>query len=630
MKYKSIQQIPTEKLEEEVYSLCLMYWTYATPNFEIENWYFKSEGYKKGLSLDFWEKIEKENKEILSDLKSEDSIIRGRAYSKLQRSVVANYYDLNNELVEDFFLNKKDLYAIYEKKNYPTRPKTTLNQTINAISDISLLMFNEINMRYGKLDNVALEEFKKDQKFLGVSYEDEEFAKSEFQYKQNKQSFILATTVKKEFNQISEEFLFKKYSVETSLGEICKVKYRNGVYFIGSKDIKDCSFSIVEKKEQDGTPKYYITFRGTDTNIKSFGKYALEDYKNMGSHYEKLASVFRVILKNIEKENPKFKVKVIGHSLGASMVERFMKEYPDTENIKYEGLALASPGQEHWAQNLVDYADKKREQIHDVLMEKLEPVLSFIENHSDNRITRFVSFLVEEINSIKQEIMWYAREKTFSTKTITETNLKNGINILGKSLEGFNNTFCNVVKPSNIITTFAYMGIMGQIFAGKLIVEFAQNFKSFLNIGNNQKFFFSEDEDLRIIKINNDKDIVPKVGSLVNRQHNQSIIIKNIPEKNLFIIPILNIPIKLETDYHDKSLYFIPFVKEYAKRKDANNFVLKDTIDIVMGLNGEAHNSSNYKNTINLTIEKVNENISKFKEKMSQTNPNLYVNELRI
>jgi hypothetical protein len=43
MKYQSIEQIPTEKLEEEVNSAGLMYWTYATPNFEIENWYFKEE-----------------------------------------------------------------------------------------------------------------------------------------------------------------------------------------------------------------------------------------------------------------------------------------------------------------------------------------------------------------------------------------------------------------------------------------------------------------------------------------------------------------------------------------------------------------------------------------------------------
>jgi hypothetical protein len=524
MKYQSIEQIPTEKLEEEVHSAALMYWTYATPNFEIENWYFKSEGYKKGLSDIFWEKLEKTNTELFLGVNSTDPILKGKSYAKLQRIVMAKYDSENRELVDDFLSNKKDLYAIYRKKNYPNRPDETLNQTVNTVNDLSLLMFNEIQKNYGKLENIGLDEFKKDQIFLNKIYKDEEFAKSEFTYDQNKQSFLLAATVKSEFNHISDGLLFKEKFVQTSTGEICDVKYRNGVYFIGNEDIKDCSFSIVEKKEKDGTPKYYMTFRGTDTNIKSFGKYALEDYKNMGSHYEKLASVFRVVLKNIEKENPKFKVKVIGHSLGASMVERFMKEYPDTENIKYEGLALASPGQEHWAQNLVNYVDKKREQIHDVLMEKLDPILSFVANHSDNRITRFVLFLMETTKDIKDEIMGYAREKTLTTNTATENQLKNGIKIIGGGLEGVTSVIGNVgmflVKPSNLVTTFAYIGIMGQVFTGKLIVEATQKFKSFLNIGNSQKYIFSETEDLRIIKVDNSKDIVPKAGSLINRQHN--------------------------------------------------------------------------------------------------------------
>jgi hypothetical protein len=74
----------------------------------------------------------------------------------------------------------------------------------------------------------------------------------------------------------------------------------------------------------------------------------------------------------------------------------------------------------------------------------------------------------------------------------------------------------------------------------------------------------------------------------------------------------------------------MPFVKEYVKRKDATNVILKDKVDIIIGLKGEAKDSSESKSTINLTIEKVNESISKFKENIEMANPRSYGNKLSV
>jgi len=188
-----------------------------------------------------------------------------------------------------------------------------------------------------------------------------------------------------------------------------------------------------------------------------------------------------------------------------------------------------------------------------------------------------------------------------------------------------------LIRPTNLITALAYTGIVGQLLIGKLIIGTTQKVKGFLNISG-KDYIFSDEEDLRIIKVNNSKDIVPKAGSLINRQHNQSIIIDNITEKSLFTIPGVNIPIKLDTDYHDKALYFMPFVKEYAKRKDATNVVLKERIDFVLNVTNEIKNNTDNttKSIVNIMVEEVNSRILKFKENMKKANNVSYGNELRI
>lgn len=103
---------------------------------------------------------------------------------------------------------------------------------------------------------------------------------------------------------------------------------------------------IFKTKNEDGSYNLHLSFRGTDTNAKSFKEFFSSAYLDMSAYYDCFKPLEMAILDYAK--NPSNNIKemhVSGHSLGGSMVQEFF-DSPEVKasNLNIQGFTYGAPG----------------------------------------------------------------------------------------------------------------------------------------------------------------------------------------------------------------------------------------------------------------------------------------------
>lgn len=103
---------------------------------------------------------------------------------------------------------------------------------------------------------------------------------------------------------------------------------------------------IVRSKNPDDTYTLHLSFRGTDTDARTFKNFVTDAYLDMSAYYEAFKPLEESLLSYVQDKGNKIsKINISGHSLGGSMVSEFLKSKEVQNcNIPMEGFTYGAPG----------------------------------------------------------------------------------------------------------------------------------------------------------------------------------------------------------------------------------------------------------------------------------------------
>lgn len=104
--------------------------------------------------------------------------------------------------------------------------------------------------------------------------------------------------------------------------------------------------AIVRSKNADDTYTLHVSYRGTDTDARTFQTFVTDAYLDMSAYYDAFKPLEEALLKYVQNpENKISKINVSGHSLGGAMVPEFFNS-PEVQkiNIPLQGLTYGAPG----------------------------------------------------------------------------------------------------------------------------------------------------------------------------------------------------------------------------------------------------------------------------------------------
>jgi hypothetical protein len=104
--------------------------------------------------------------------------------------------------------------------------------------------------------------------------------------------------------------------------------------------------SIVKSKNPDGTYTLHTSFRGTDTEARTFFTFVRKAYLDMSAYYDAFKPLEKAILEYAnDPKNKISQINVSGHSLGGAMVPEFLQsEEVKKCSIPFEGITYGAPG----------------------------------------------------------------------------------------------------------------------------------------------------------------------------------------------------------------------------------------------------------------------------------------------
>lgn len=149
--------------------------------------------------------------------------------------------------------------------------------------------------------------------------------------------------------------------------------------FTSREDIRNEKDEIVDTKRT-----FHIAFRGTEPDIKQNNsnnfyeliKYFVVDYPNMAHHYEFLKPFVNEVI-NLSKYSKINNMEITGHSLGGAMVDVFLAQNKNNENldgITYKGFAFGNP-----------FGNSTRNKIENFMKDSVGPELKKMLNHFINK-----------------------------------------------------------------------------------------------------------------------------------------------------------------------------------------------------------------------------------------------------
>jgi len=355
---KSVKDLSNEQLSDAITASLLCYNVYLEESFQIQQDLTLEQFRKDGTIQKHWEKVisspyyQNQKIESLEDVKK----LAAHFYSSFYR----NHKDKEDEIfravmdVNSVKFPEKEPYDLLEEGIADTKKiiNRDLWKFLKKESNIPAFRFLNGDKEQEVLDFLAKEEIQvRDLLSTEKSYLDSV-------NKNQIKASMLTKHIIKDLVSIDEDMLGIKKADTLANGKDYYLE--DGIFHVGKmgKGFGASFGSFLETK--NGETVLHISFRGTEMKSQSILKYGLDDYQNMERHYNTMKPLLEKVVAKMQETHGNLKVKVSGHSLGAAMVEKFLDEHKDTENIKYSGIALASPRAEHKAEKIVDIAEKTK------------------------------------------------------------------------------------------------------------------------------------------------------------------------------------------------------------------------------------------------------------------------------
>lgn len=104
--------------------------------------------------------------------------------------------------------------------------------------------------------------------------------------------------------------------------------------------------AIVTSNNPDGTKTLHLSFRGTDTDARTFKNFVTDAYLDMSAYYDSFKPLETAVLEYAsDPANKITKINVSGHSLGGAMVPEFFNSSAVRKcKIPMEGVTYGAPG----------------------------------------------------------------------------------------------------------------------------------------------------------------------------------------------------------------------------------------------------------------------------------------------
>lgn len=103
---------------------------------------------------------------------------------------------------------------------------------------------------------------------------------------------------------------------------------------------------IFTSKNPDNTHTLHLSFRGTDTDARTFKEFVTDAYLDMSAYYDSFKPLEKAILSYVGNPDNKIsQIHISGHSLGGAMVPEFFKS-PEVKKcaIPMKGFTYGAPG----------------------------------------------------------------------------------------------------------------------------------------------------------------------------------------------------------------------------------------------------------------------------------------------
>lgn len=197
--------------------------------------------------------------------------------------------------------------------------------------------------------------------------------------------------------------------------------------------------SIVRSKNPDDTYTLHLSFRGTDTDARTFKTFVTDAYLDMSAYYDSFKPLEKAILEYAaQPENKISKINVSGHSLGGAMVPEFFQS-PEVKacSIPLEGVTFGAPGNKKKALYSIFPAlyhgikTGKFQGVAEALKDVLKETFTISgPDNSDSRITQYshVGDLIPKAGSL----IYHTVGKEVSLEDVASNNVQQSMMLTGK------------------------------------------------------------------------------------------------------------------------------------------------------------------------------------------------------
>lgn len=364
---KTVKDLSNEQLSNAITASLLSYNAYLEESAQIQQDLTIDEFKKSGVIKAQWEKV------ISSEYYKNHKFVSIKDFSKLAAHFYANFYREHKKEESEIFRAVMDVNSVKFPEKDPMSellPESIADTQTIINRELWKFLKNESNIPAFKF--LKIEQEKQMLSYLekesvvikGLLSTEKDYIDSI--YTNQIKASMLTKHIIKDFIAIDENMI--GISKHGTLDNKKDYFLDNGIFHVGTReDGFGASFGAF-LEEKDGKKILHISFRGTEIKSKSMLKYFLYDYQNMERHYNTMKPLIEQVISEMEKTHVKLDVKVSGHSLGAAMVEEFLNEHPDTENLKFTGVALASPRATHKMQSIVNLLEKNQYLKHGTIL----------------------------------------------------------------------------------------------------------------------------------------------------------------------------------------------------------------------------------------------------------------------